>query len=182
MLKTLIAAFAALLVLPFAGATGASAPGPVALVEKAAIEITNSDETTVADAVLAHLDIPVIARFTLGRYAKSLTETELMAYEQAFERYMRRQITANADAFVDVQVSITNTSRRNARDAVVTTQIAQAGEMTVLRWRVIERGGAWSVVDLEFAGLWLAIEQRAQVSAILDRPRARIEDVIAQLG
>jgi phospholipid transport system substrate-binding protein len=56
------------------------------------------------------------------------------------------------------------------------------GSPITLRWRVIERGGKWSVVDLEFAGLWLAIEQRAQVSAILDRPGADIEDVIATFG
>ena len=37
-------------------------------------------------------------------------------------------------------------------------------------------------VDLEFSGGWLAIEQRAQIAAILDRPGADIDDVIAQFG
>ena len=47
---------------------------------------------------------------------------------------------------------------------------------------VIERKGAWSVVDLEVAGIWLAIEQRAQVASLLSRPGADIDDVIAQFG
>ena len=51
-----------------------------------------------------------------------------------------------------------------------------------VRWRVIERKGNWSVVDLEVAGIWLAIEQRAQVASILSRPGANIDDVIAQFG
>jgi len=37
-------------------------------------------------------------------------------------------------------------------------------------------------VDVEVLGLWLAIEQRAQIAAILDKPRATIDDAIAALS
>ena len=57
---------------------------------------------------------------------------------------------------------------------------ADGDEMTV-RWRVMERDGAWRVVDVEVSGLWLAIEQRAQIAAIMDKPHATIDDAIAAL-
>ena len=47
---------------------------------------------------------------------------------------------------------------------------------------MIERNGEWRVGDVEVLGLWLAIEQRAQIAAILDKPRATIDDAIAALS
>ncbi len=42
--------------------------------------------------------------------------------------------------------------------------------------------GEWKVVDVEVLGLWLAIEQRAQIAAIMDKPRATIDDAIDALN
>ncbi len=50
-----------------------------------------------------------------------------------------------------------------------------------VRWRVINRNGSWRVVDVQAFGLWLAIEQRAQIAAILDQNGGSIDDVIASL-
>lgn len=182
MLKPLLLSIALLASAPLAFAGFEKAASAEALVAEAAVEITQSSRETVADAVLSHLDTATVARFTLGRHAKGISETAQADYATAFEAYMRRQIVANADKFVGVELAVTDTNQRNAKDAIVTTRVSKAGKNLTLRWRVIERGGQWTVVDLEFSGLWLAIEQRAQVSAILDRPNADIQDVIAQFG
>lgn len=182
MLKPLFLSVAFLALSPVVCADTSRAATAEALVEEAAVEITQSDRETVADAVLSHLDVDTVARFTLGRYVRDVSDEAQADYAAAFERYLRRQIVANADKFVGVELAVTDTNQRNAKDAIVTTRVSKAGENLTLRWRVIERGGQWNVVDLEFSGLWLAIEQRAQVSAILDRPNADIQDVIAQFG
>lgn len=182
MLKTLLASVVIFTAVPGALAASDQATSAEALVSSAASEITKSDRTKIAEAVISHLDVDAIAAFTLGRHGKTLNPTAKARFGAAFETYLRRQIEANADQISGVELQVVNTVNRNDRDAIVTTQVRGAGEPITLRWRVIERGGKWSVVDLEFAGLWLAIEQRAQVSAILDRPGADIEDVIATLG
>jgi len=180
MFRTMFAAAALMALSPLAQAGAEPVNSAEALVTVAAVEITASDRAHVADAVLQSMDVAAIARFTLGRHGKSLDAEAKTRFAEAFEVYLRRQILANADQLAGAQVTVTKTLERNARDAVVTTRIEQSGELLTLRWRVIERGGKWAVVDLEFAGIWLAIEQRAQVSAILDRPGADIETVIAQ--
>ena len=83
----------------------------------------------------------------------------------------------------NAKVEVIGSVDRTETDSVVETRVTQKGEdpMTV-RWRVMERGGAWRVVDVEVLGLWLAIEQRAQIAAILDKPRATIDDAIAALA
>lgn len=180
MFKAIFASVALLASIPFAAAGVDRAGTAEALVSVAAMEISQSDRESVADAVLGNMDVTAIARFTLGRHGRTLDAETKDRFATAFEAYLRRQIVTHADQFSGVEMRVTKTLERNARDAVVTTVVERSGDNVTLRWRVIERGGEWSVVDLEFAGLWLAIEQRAQISAILDRPGATIESVIAQ--
>ena len=174
---------AAMLALSPAGfAATESVSGAEAVVSTAAQEISRSARDDVADAVLGNLDVEAIARFTLGRHGRALSSAETARYTDAFERFLRRQIANNADQISGVELTVTKTLARNDHDAIVTTQVDRGADRMTLRWRLIERNGKWSVVDLEYAGIWLAIEQRAQVSAILDRPGATIDTVIAELN
>ena len=182
MLKTLLISIALAASAPVAVAAQNNVKSAEALVNSAAIDIAQSEKARIADAVLSHIDTRAIANFTLGRYGRALPAADKARFTRAFETFLRRQIEANADQFSGVEVNVVNTSARNARDAIVTTEIRNSRDALKVRWRVIERGGQWSVVDLEIAGIWLAIEQRAQVAAILSRPGADIEDVIAQFG
>ena len=182
MLKTLIVSIALAASAPVAVAAQNDVQRAEALVNSAAIDISQSEQTQVADAVLSHIDTRAIASFTLGRYGRALPASDKARFTRAFESFLRRQIEANAHQFSGVEVNVVDTSARNARDAIVTTEVRNSNDALKVRWRVIERGGKWSVVDLEVAGIWPAIEQRAHVAAILSRPGADIEDVIAQFG
>lgn len=182
MLKTLLISLALVASAPLAAAGQNDAGSAEALVSIAAQDIAQSEQTRIADTVMAHIDTAAIARFTLGRHGQALAAADKVRFAQAYEAFLRRQIEANAHQFSGVQVDVIDTAARNARDAIVTTEIRGGGDPLKVRWRVIERRGTWSVVDLEVAGIWLAIEQRAQVAAILGRPGADIEDVIAQFG
>ena len=182
MFRSFLIAVALATTAPVAAGAQNNVESAEALVNAAAQDIAHSERTQVAEAVLSHIDTRAIANFTLGRHGRSLPAADKARFAESFTAFLRRQIEANAHQFSGVEVSVINTSARNARDAIVTTQVRSAQDSLRVRWRVIERGGKWSVVDLEVAGIWLAIEQRAQVAAILSRPGADIEDVIAQFG
>ena len=47
----------------------------------------------------------------------------------------------------------------------------------IMRWRVLLRDGEWRLVDVEVHGLWLAIEQRAQIVTLLDKRGVSIRDI-----
>jgi len=84
--------------------------------------------------------------------------------------------------FTGADVTVVGSRDRSARDTIVTVQVTLPGEAPeTVRWRLLDRGGAWKVVDVQVQGLWLAIEQRAQVAAILDRSGG-IDAAIARLG
>ena len=182
MFRTAFLSLALMTSLPFASAGQNKIETAEALVSTAALDISQSENTQIADAVLEHIDTRAIANFTLGRYGRSIPAADKARFVAAFEGFLRRQIETNVDQFKGIEVEIVETSARNARDAIVTTELRGGAAPLKVRWRVIQRKDAWSVVDLEVAGIWLAIEQRAQVASILSRPGADIDDVIAQFG
>lgn len=161
---------------------GAANLQPAALVEQAANDLELAQGEAIADTVISYLNIDMIARFTLGQHVRSLSDQDVERFSTALDTFLRQQITRHASAAEDVSVEIIQTSARNARDAIVVSRVTGFGDPLTLKWRLIERGGTWSIVDLEVQGIWLAIEQRAQIDALLSRPGATIDDVIAQLG
>ena len=157
-----------------------ASPEAEALIAGAATQISNAEasENTIKQAV----DIDAIANFTLGKYSRRVSDTDKTRFKSAFEKFLVGTFQDQKNKLKNAKVEVRGSVDRNAKDSVVETRVTQEGEdPQTVRWRVIERDGEWRVVDVEVLGLWLAIEQRAQIAAILDKPRATIDDAIAAL-
>ena len=177
MFRTTVISFLLIVGVLLSGPRAEAGPAAEALIERTATQIATGDYT--ADDVSSLLDTVRIARFTLGKHLRRLPEDDVGRYTNAFDRAVRRAFAIDDPRVEQASVTVLGSIDRNPRDSIVTTEIAVPGTETMtVRWRVIERDGAWRVVDIETFGIWLAIEQRAQVGAILDRRGATIDDVI----
>ena len=158
-----------------------ASPEAEALIAGAAAEIT--DPVKGEEAFTRSIDIAAVARFALGKHARQVTADEQARFTAALTDFLADTFRDNAGKFRDATIVVLGSKDRSPTDSIVETRISKKGEdpMTV-RWRVIAREGEWRVVDVEVLGLWLAIEQRAQIGAILDRPRATIDDANAALA
>ncbi len=152
-----------------------------ALISAAAAQI--SDPVRGQAAFSESIDVPAVARFTLGKHARRISDDESRRFTAAFDGFIASTFQKHRDDFTNAEMEVIGSVDRSATDSIVETRVTPPGkdEMTV-RWRVMERDGEWRVVDIEVLGLWLAIEQRAQIAAILDKPRATIDDAIAALS
>ena len=129
------------------------------------------------------MDLDTVANFTLGKYARRVTDQERSRFADAFETYLLSSFEDQREKFRDAEITVTGSKDRTPTDSIVETRVVRPGEAPqTVRWRVIEKNGDWRVVDVEVLGLWLAIEQRAQIAAIMDRPRATIDDAINALN
>ena len=154
-----------------------ASPEAEAVIAGAATQIATGEQ-----AITESIDIPAIARFTLGKHSRRLSEDEQARFTAAFENFLVGTFENQKNKLKNARVDVIGSVDRNEKDSVVETRVTQKGEdPTIVRWRVMERNGEWRVVDVEVLGLWLAIEQRAQIAAILDKPRATIDDAIAAL-
>lgn len=134
-------------------------------------------------ALVETLSVDGIARFTLGKYARRIEAEELDRFTAAFERFLIEIFDAESQRFEGAEIIVEGSHDRNERDSIVLTQVRLPdAEPLDVRWRLIERNGEWRAVDVEIQGLWLAVEQRAQIVAILGESGATVSDAIDALG
>ncbi len=139
---------------------------------------TYMDEFTNLDAV---------AKFVIGKYAKRFTDEEMEAYLTTFRSYALAVYEFYFNEYRGQDVKVTGSTDRNPRDSIVDTEIVRAdGEELEVRWRVLNRGGKYQVVDVALNAegnlIWLAIEQQAQFLSILDQNNGSAEALLAKIN
>lgn len=132
-------------------------------------------------------DLGAVSRFVIGRYSREFSETEMAEYQAAFRTYALAVYENQLDTYRGERVEVLGSVDRSARDSIVNTRIPRSdGQAMDVRWRVLNRNGEYQVVDvaLNIEGnlLWLAIEQRAQFIALLDRTQGSSDALIAKIN
>ena len=138
---------------------------------------TYMDEFTNLDAV---------AKFVIGKYSKRFTPEEMDLYLETFRNYALVVYEFYFNEYRGQDVKVTGSTDRNARDSIVDTEIVRAdGQELEVRWRVLNRGGKYQVVDVALNAegnlIWLAIEQQAQFLSILDQNNGSVDALIAKI-
>jgi len=132
-------------------------------------------------------NIDAVARFTIGKYSRRFTPEEKAAYVAAFREYALAVYELYFYEYKGRDVLVTGSTDRNPRDSIVDTKILRAdGEEMDVRWRVLNRGGEYQVVDIALNAdgnlIWLAIEQQAQFIAILDKTNGSADALINKIN
>ena len=131
-------------------------------------------------------DMTAVSNFAIGKYARRFSEDELARYRKVFREYALAVYENELDAYRGEAVIVKDSVDRSATDSIVNTVIKrQDGKDMDVRWRVLTRDGKYQVVDvaLNLDGnlIWLAIEQRAQFLALLDRSNGSAEGLIDKI-
>ena len=133
----------------------------------------------------ANLD--AVAKFVIGKYAKRFSEEEMEAYLATFRSYALAVYEFYFNEYRGRDVKVVGSTDRNARDSIVDTEIVRAdGQELEVRWRVLNRGGKYQVVDVALNAegnlIWLAIEQQAQFLSILDQNNGSSDALIKKIN
>jgi phospholipid transport system substrate-binding protein len=123
----------------------------------------------------------------IGKYAKRFSDEEMEAYLETFRNYALVVYEFYFNEYRGRDVKVVGSTDRNARDSIVDTEIVRAdGQELEVRWRVLNRGGKYQVVDVALNAegnlIWLAIEQQAQFLSILDQNNGSSEALIAKIN
>ncbi len=145
--------------------------------------LTKAQRITYFRNILArNLDIPVLAKFMLGRHWKRATPEQRAAYIEVFsdfllQTYATRLGGAKVDSF---EVWKTETAK-GTKDIFVHSRIRRSGAPTVRAiWRVRPYGEEeFRVVDLVVEGISMAITLRQEFASILRRDG--VDGLIAML-
>ncbi len=131
-------------------------------------------------------DLDAVSNFVIGKYARQFNEAELTRYRKAFRDYALAVYENELDRYRGERVEVQGSVDRSPRDSIVDTRIPREdGQAMDVRWRVLNRSGEYQVVDvaLNIDGnlIWLAIEQRAQFLALLDRTGGSVDALIGKI-
>lgn len=131
-------------------------------------------------------NLDAVAKFVIGKYSKRFTPEEMDAYITTFRAYALAVYEFYFNEYKGRDVKVMGSTDRNAKDSIVDTEIVNAnGEELEVRWRVLNRGGKYQVVDVALNAegnlIWLAIEQQAQFLSILDQNNGSVDALITKI-
>lgn len=131
-------------------------------------------------------DFNAISNFVIGKYARRFSSDEMTRYRQAFRNYALAVYENELDAYRGEAVTVSGSVDRSATESIVNTVIRRRdGQEMNVRWRVQGSEGNYQVIDvaLNIEGnlIWLAIEQRAQFIALLDRTNGSADSLIRRI-
>lgn len=148
-----------------------------AILDEAAPALEAESREEMLDGIAAivdkHVDLRRVARFTLGQYARQLTDEQKEVYYPLFKDYATLVYQKTLADYSGQKLEVTNSIDRSERDIIVNAKVANAapGDQfadLVIHWRVYRnRDGEMTIVDAGANNVWLAIEQRSQFTSVI---------------
>lgn len=135
-----------------------------------------------ANFVIGLTDVRRVATFLLGRYAATASPTDIEAYVAAYQDYVLAVYQSYFAQYAGQSLRVIESRERAAGDYVVRTMITgdKAAPMEI-DFRVRTDGAKPVLVDMGIAGIWLALAQRDQFTAVLGQNNGDIKALIAHL-
>ena len=192
--RTIFAALALTAVATAAHADEAAEAYVQSILDEAAPALESGNRAEMLDGIAAmvdkHVDMRRVGRFTLGQYARQMSDEQRAVYYPLFQDYATLVYQKTLSEYSGQKLAVTGSVARSERDIIVNSRIADAqpGDQfadVTIHWRVYRnRDGDMTVVDAGANNVWLAIEQRSQFTSVIanNGGGARgIDALIAQL-
>lgn len=129
-------------------------------------------------------DVPVITRFVLGRYARTLSPQQYSEFAQAFRLYANSVYESRLGQYHGETLRVTGSVVRKPGDVVVNSQVVggQVRQPVDVKWRVLRGAdGHYRAVDVSIEGVWLAITEQQDFVSTLDNHRGDVNVLVSQL-
>ena len=125
-----------------------------------------------------NFDIPRITRFVLGRYWATTSEEDRKSFATLFGQYVVRNYSRRLSQFTEETVKVIGARNESEYGAVVTSNIVHpAGPPTPLEWRVRNDAGKLRIVDIDVAGISMALTEREEFSAVIQRSGGSVAEL-----
>jgi len=149
----------------------------VKLLGDRAIGILRSEGTTLQqreaqfrEILSQTFDMPFIGRFVLGRHWPRANAEQQNDYQRLFQDFLVRTYSSRLGGYAGETLVIVAERDGGGRDTVVRTRIDRpAGPPIDADWRVRQSDIGFRIIDVEVAGVSMAITQRAEFDSLVQR-------------
>lgn len=127
------------------------------------------------------VDVDGIARFCLGRFARTASPEQLSQFTQTFHTVLLNNITGKLGQFVGVTFSPTTTTQREGDTLVGTTIRRPNQQPNNVQWVVSNASGRPKIVDVIAEGTSLRLTQRSDYASYLSRNNNDVSALVAAM-
>ena len=128
-----------------------------------------------------YADVPTIAKYALGRDARTASEDQLKAYVKAFSGYFSNKYGKRFREFIGGKIEIKSVAKINKYYSVNTIAHMPAYEPFEVDFLVSDRSGQPLVFNLIIEGVNMLLAERQEIGALLDRNSGNIDALIDDL-
>jgi phospholipid transport system substrate-binding protein len=128
-------------------------------------------------------DVPAISRFVLGNYWRVATDEQRRAFVTLFEAYVVHAYAVRFNEYSGQQLKVTAQRAEGEDSALVQSVIAQPSGAPPLRvdWRVGKTEKGYKINDVVIEGVSMAVTQRQEFSAVIQRNGGEIDALLKLL-
>jgi phospholipid transport system substrate-binding protein len=130
----------------------------------------------------AAFDVPLLAEFALGRYWRGATDEQRAEYMLLYEESL---VIANADRFrghTGETLRVLQARTTQDDEAVVNSELPRPDAPPIrVGWRVRREGASFKIIDVFIEGVSMAITQRDDYAATIQRGGGRVAALLAAM-
>lgn len=122
------------------------------------------------DLLAQNLDIPVIARFALGRYWNKSSVEQRKNYLEAFTEFVVATYAMRLGGVGVDRLAVLGTDAVGKKDVLVRSHVSLADKKPVrANWRMRESAGTYRILDLSVEGISMAMTLRHEFASVVGR-------------
>lgn len=124
-------------------------------------------------------DTATIGKFALGPYWRQATPAQQTEYQKLFNNMIVDIYSKRFDEYKGQKVEVTSARADGAKDVIVSSTIVptDGGESVPVDWRVRNN----KIIDVIVAGVSMAVTQRSDFAAVIQRGGGSVDALIAEL-
>lgn len=127
-------------------------------------------------------DIPVIAKFTLGRYWRVATPAQQTEFTRLLQTVILNKYADRMLESSDNTVSVNAATAINDKDYKVDSTVVPKGKPPVnFVWRLRKGTGGFKVIDLAVEGISMSVTHRTDFANVIEREGGQVQALIDAL-
>ena len=131
------------------------------------------------------VDIEGVGLYTLGKYRKTLNESQKKQYKDLFKDYFLKSFSGRLVGYTDAKIAVLSEEIKNEKYTIVYTKLIGTSERPEVKidWRVYTKDPENPLIrDLVIEGLSLARTQKEEFNSIIANNDGKIEALFENLN
>ena len=131
------------------------------------------------------VDIEGVGLYTLGKYRKTLTDSQKKQYKELFKDYFLKSFSGRLVEYTDAKIAILSEEIKNEKYTIVYSKLIGTSDRPEvnINWRVYTKDPEKPLIrDLIIEGLSLARTQKEEFNSILANNNGNIESLFENLN